>query len=96
MLFRNSLEEEQLEPDMFHLYPDKSDTELFRNVVRYPLCVCVWCVLKEWGDLEWCIHQTSSQFSLLVHGLPVEGVSSRHEPVPSSAVLNSCTSDWDR
>ena len=35
VLFRNALEEGQLEPDMFHLNPAKSDTELFRNTVRY-------------------------------------------------------------
>lgn len=34
VLFRNSLEDGQLEPDMFHLQPEKSDNELFRNIVR--------------------------------------------------------------
>ena len=35
VLFRNSLDDRQLEPDVFHLNPQKSDTELFRNIVRY-------------------------------------------------------------
>ena len=34
VLFRNSLEEGELEPEMFHLNPQKSDNELFRNIVR--------------------------------------------------------------
>lgn len=34
VLFRNSLVDGLLEPDVFHLAPQKSDTELFRNVVR--------------------------------------------------------------
>lgn len=34
VLFRNALEDGLLEPDIFHLNPQKSDTELFRNIVR--------------------------------------------------------------
>lgn len=37
VLFRNSLEKGELEPEMFHLDPQKSDNELFRNIVRLEL-----------------------------------------------------------
>ena len=44
--FRNALADGKLEPEVYHLNPEKSDTEMFRNVIRC-VCVCVMCV--------WCV-----------------------------------------
>ena len=36
----------KLEPEVYHLNPEKSDTETFRNVIRCVcVCVCVVCVV---------------------------------------------------
>lgn len=43
VLFRNALEDRQLEPDVFHLSRKKSDTDLFRNIVRCRLQMCLCC-----------------------------------------------------
>ncbi len=32
--FRNSLMDGKLEPEIFHLNPEKSDTQRFRNIIR--------------------------------------------------------------
>lgn len=48
VLFRNALEEGQLEPDMFHLNPAKSDTELFRNTVRLVPSSLSWYAAYLW------------------------------------------------
>eukprot|EP00731_Ephydatia_muelleri_P037937 Em0604g4a len=34
--FRNSLADGKLEPEVYHLNPEKSDTEMFRNVISLP------------------------------------------------------------
>lgn len=33
--FYKSLKNNVLEPEVFHLYPKKSDTDLFRNVTKF-------------------------------------------------------------
>ena len=35
MRFKLSLDETLLEPDIYHLNPQSSDTQWFRNVIRY-------------------------------------------------------------
>lgn len=48
VLFRNALEDGLLEPDIFHLNPQKSDTELFRNIVRLVPSSFSWYMAYLW------------------------------------------------
>ena len=35
MKFKNSLDEEILDPEIFHLNPKKSDSDWFKRIIRY-------------------------------------------------------------
>lgn len=39
MKFKNSLDDKILDPEIFHLNPRKSDTDWFKNIIRY----CMYC-----------------------------------------------------
>lgn len=40
--FRNALADGKLEPEVYHLNPEKSDTEMFRNVIRFVPSALSW------------------------------------------------------